>query len=66
MLTAPGSCYAAMGGTGSEDAAASGESLLGEADSLGYRRPLPGFSTNDARRFCERPRPARLFRRGWR
>jgi two-component system, LytTR family, sensor kinase len=40
------------------------DSLLGSADSLGYRRPLPGFSTNDARasandpaqqRFPERP-----------
>jgi hypothetical protein len=26
----------------------SGEALLGGADSLGYRRALPGFSTNDA------------------
>src|SRR5687767_15134671 len=32
-----------IGSARSDDA----EPVLGEADALGYRRPLPGFSTND-------------------
>jgi signal transduction histidine kinase len=45
------------GGGGAEDA------MLGEADSRGYRRPLPGFSTNAARRSAN-DRPPQSFSDG--
>ena len=47
-----GACYARRRGRESgesgEPHGGDGESVLGEADAFGYRRPLPGFSTNDA------------------
>ncbi len=45
-----GSCYATRVGGNRDDRGVQdgrADSLLGEADSTGYRRPLPGFSTND-------------------
>src|SRR5262245_41507421 len=46
----PGACYAlamSMNQAGGNPGEKAGDPVLGEADSLGYRRPLPGFSTNE-------------------
>ena len=40
------------------------EAALGAADSLGYRRPLPEFSTNDRRLSANDPAAQRFFARG--
>src|SRR5688572_24070753 len=45
-------------GSGQDD-----ESLLGDADALGYRRRLPGFSTNPAQRSANNPDPQGFSKR---
>ena len=51
-----------MGSSRKDDEDADSEPLLGEADASGYRRPLPGFSTN-VRRRSSNDRSAESFSR---
>jgi two-component system LytT family sensor kinase len=60
MLDRRGVKRISVGNSKNEDGDGDGEPLLGEPDASGYRRPLPGFSTN-APRLSSNDRPSESF-----